>query len=169
MLRCTVLSQGYAIPQGCVYTLVAAPATIPGFKAAYLAYIHALNREHSLAATLLKLLQCWLSYSAMWWLIQLLRVNVAVGLFWRCVLWPVLLGQLWRPRWYITVRAATDFRWSVTAFTVGCHSMRMSTVDWVAAATGWPVLLAQLWRATHGEKVRMGVLLCGAQQPCFCR
>jgi hypothetical protein len=73
-----------------------------------LAYIQALNREHSLAATLLKLLQCWCCYSAIWWLIQLLRVDVVVGWVWRCVLWPVLLGQLWRPRWYITVGGRPD-------------------------------------------------------------
>jgi hypothetical protein len=67
-----------------------------------------LNNDNSWPATLLKLLQCWLSYGILWWLIQLLRVNVAVGWLWRSVLWPVLLGQLWRPRWYITVGSATE-------------------------------------------------------------
>jgi hypothetical protein len=69
-----------------------------------------LNRYHSLQTTLLKLLQCWLSYGLLWRLIKLLRVNVAAGWVWRKVVWLVILGQLWRPRWYITVGAGTGIK-----------------------------------------------------------
>jgi hypothetical protein len=69
--------------------------------------VNALNRDHSLPSTLLKVLQCWLSYGLLWRLMKLLRVNVAAGWVWRCLVWPVILGQLWRPRWYITVGAGT--------------------------------------------------------------
>jgi hypothetical protein len=75
--------------------------------------VNALNRDHSWPSTLLKLMQCWLSYGLLWWLMKLLRVHVAAASVWRSVVWPVLLGQFWRPRWYITVGAAMDSRKSV--------------------------------------------------------
>jgi hypothetical protein len=72
--------------------------------------VNALNRNHSWTGTLVKLLQCCLSYGSLWWCIRLLRLNVAAGWAWRSVVWPLLLGQFWQPSWYITVRAGRDVR-----------------------------------------------------------
>jgi hypothetical protein len=52
----------------------------------------------------LKLSQCWLSYSTIWRLVKLLRLNVLLGWVWRNVLWQLLLGLFWRPRMVTTVR-----------------------------------------------------------------
>jgi hypothetical protein len=127
-LHCNAVPQGYAMTQGVVYHILSSPAANPRVRSAYAAYVNALNRSHSLPATLLKLLQCWLSYGLLWRLIRLLRVNVAVGWVWRCVLWPVILGQFWRPRWYITVGAVTGFRSS------SCSRCSVTASDWDCGA-----------------------------------
>jgi hypothetical protein len=44
--------------------------------------------------------------------------------------WPVLLGQHWRPRWYITVCAGGDIKWSVNALAVFRHPQHCWAVEW---------------------------------------
>lgn len=73
---------------------------------AYLAYVRALNCDNSAAPTVLRLALCWLTYSTLWWLVKLLRVNLLLNWLWRNMLWPFLLGLVWRPRVVITVPLA---------------------------------------------------------------
>lgn len=99
-----VLLLGYQATQGCACACVTAAGASRQLKPAYLAYLHTLNRDNSAAATTIKLCQSWLAVSTLWRLLQLLRVNLLLGWLWRNMLWPLLLGLVWRPRIVTTVR-----------------------------------------------------------------
>ncbi|WIA14433.1 hypothetical protein OEZ85_002959 [Tetradesmus obliquus] len=94
---------GCFITQGCACVCMISARTSRQLTPAYLAYVRALNCDNSAAPTVLKLAQGWLAYSTLWWLVTLLRVNLLLGWLWRNVLWPFLLGLVWRPRVVITV------------------------------------------------------------------
>ncbi|WIA34610.1 hypothetical protein OEZ86_012929 [Tetradesmus obliquus] len=94
---------GYQATQGCACACVTAAGASRQLKPAYLAYLHTLNRDNSAAATTIKLCQSWLAVSTLWRLLQLLRVNLLLGWLWRNMLWPLLLGLVWRPRIVTTV------------------------------------------------------------------
>lgn len=98
------LPQGCFITQGCACVCVISARTSRRLTPAYLAYVRALNCDNSAAPTVLKLALCWLTYSTLWWLVKLLRVNLLLNWLWRNMLWPFLLGLVWRPRVVITVR-----------------------------------------------------------------
>lgn len=98
------MPQGCFITQGCACVCVISARTSRRLTPAYLAYVRALNCDNSAAPTVLKLALCWLTYSTLWWLVKLLRVNLLLNWLWRNMLWPFLLGLVWRPRVVITVR-----------------------------------------------------------------
>jgi hypothetical protein len=97
--------QDYSYPQMAVFYLLSY-GSARQLRPPYAAFARAFNENSSTQATVLRLVMTFLTISCTWKLVEWLHVFAAACWFWRSVLWPVLLGQLWRPRWYITVRAA---------------------------------------------------------------